>query len=360
MLKLELQHQQGAFSLNAKLMLPEQGITAIFGRSGAGKTTLINLISGLEKPQQGIIELNGTPLLDTSKSLCLPPEKRRIGYVFQDARLFPHYTVAGNLNYGRRNRANQALFDTVTALLGIEHLLQRYPAKLSGGEKQRVAIGRALLTEPQLLLLDEPLASLDLPRKRELLPYLEKLAEEVRIPILYVSHSLDEILHLADNMVLMDKGEVILNGPVEKLWGSEALQPWFGPDVQSSLLVTRLSRHHPQYPMSCLELEGGEPLWVPRIDADEGSAVRVRIYAREVSLARTRPEDSSIRNILPAEIRLMKRQEERIQVLLQVGEASLWAYVSEWAAADLKLKPGEEIFAQIKSVSVTRNDWASF
>ncbi|WP_027859166.1 molybdenum ABC transporter ATP-binding protein ModC [Marinobacterium jannaschii] len=359
MLKLELQHQQGAFSLDAKLVMPNQGITAIFGRSGAGKTTLINLISGLETPQSGLIELNGKPLLDTANKLCLPPEKRRIGYVFQDARLFPHYSVRGNLNYGRKDRSDAVLFETITQLLGIETLLERYPARLSGGEKQRVAIGRALLSEPELLLLDEPLASLDLPRKRELLPYLEKLAQEVRIPILYVSHSLDEILHLADNMVLMDKGEVVLNGPVERLWGSAALQPWFGPDVQSSLLPTQLSHHHADYPMSCLQLGSGEQLWVPKIDAQPGAAVRVRIYAREVSLARSRPEDSSIRNILPAKIRLMQREASRIQVLLTLGEAELWAYVSEWAAADLQLKPGEEIFAQIKSVSVTRNDWAS-
>ena len=359
MLKLELQHRQGEFSLNARLTLPERGISAIFGRSGAGKTTLINLISGLEKPQSGLVELNGKTLLDTSRAICLGPEKRRIGYVFQDARLFPHYSVRGNLNYGRKKTRDDKLFDTVTRLLGIEHLLERYPARLSGGEKQRVAIGRALLTEPELLLLDEPLASLDLPRKRELLPYLEKLAQEVKVPILYVSHSLDEILHLADNMVLMDKGEVVLNGPVETLWGSQALQPWFGPDVQSSLLSTELSHHHPDYPMSCLKLKGGEQLWVPQIDARQGAAVRVRIYAREVSLARSRPQDSSIRNILPARIRLMEQQAERIQVLLTLGEAELWAYVSQWAAADLALKPGEEIFAQIKSVSVTRNDWAS-
>ncbi len=203
MLSLNFMQQQGDHQLEIDLQIPAKGITAIFGVSGAGKTSLINAISGLTQPQRGRIELNERLLFDAEQKIALPPEKRRIGYVFQDARLFPHYRVRGNLQYGMAP-SMKAQFDSLVSLLGLEALLSRFPLSLSGGEKQRVAIGRALLTAPDMLLLDEPLASLDLPRKRELMPYLQKLAKQVDIPMLYVSHSLDEILHLADNVLVLD------------------------------------------------------------------------------------------------------------------------------------------------------------
>ena len=214
MLELDFSQQLGDLNLNVRADLPAQGITAIFGLSGAGKTSLINAIGGLTRLQQGRIALNGRTLVDTAAGLCLPPEKRRIGYVFQDARLFPHYRVRGNLQYGMA-AGMRAQFNTIVELLGIGPLLNRLPLTLSGGEKQRVAIGRALLTAPELLLMDEPLASLDLPRKRELLPYLERLAQDVNIPILYVSHSLDEILRLAERVMVLDRGEVRAFGGLE-------------------------------------------------------------------------------------------------------------------------------------------------
>ncbi|GAE12657.1 molybdate ABC transporter ATP-binding protein ModC [Yersinia pseudotuberculosis NBRC 105692] len=207
MLELNFSQQLGDLHLQVATDLPAQGITAIFGLSGAGKTSLINVIGGLTRPQQGRVILNGRVLVDAEKNIYLPPEKRRVGYVFQDARLFPHYRVRGNLQYGMA-ASMRGQFDAIVGLLGIEPLLNRFPFTLSGGEKQRVAIGRALLTSPELLLMDEPLASLDLPRKRELLPYLERLAQDVNTPILYVSHSMDEILRLADQVVVMDAGKV--------------------------------------------------------------------------------------------------------------------------------------------------------
>ncbi len=215
--------------------LPASGITAIFGVSGAGKTSLINAISGLTHPQSGQIALNDRLLFDRDSGINLPPEKRRIGYVFQDARLFPHYRVRGNLRYGMAPKM-KAQFGALVTLLGLDALLDRYPASLSGGEKQRVAMGRALLTAPDLLLLDEPLASLDLPRKRELLPYLQRLAKQVKIPLLYVSHSLDEILQLANQVLVLDNGNVKAFGALEKVWGSSAMRPWLPAAERSSVL----------------------------------------------------------------------------------------------------------------------------
>ncbi len=359
MLQVDVQQSLGALQLDAQLTLPARQITAVFGRSGAGKTSLVNLISGLSSPDRGRISLGNATLLDTARGINLAPDKRRIGYVFQDARLFPHYRVKGNLNYGRRRGSAAALFDTVVQLLGIEQLLQRYPATLSGGEKQRVAIGRALLTEPDLLLMDEPLASLDLPRKRELLPYLERLAAEVNLPILYVSHSLDEILRLADSMVLLDRGKTVLSGPVEQVWSSPQLQPWLPPQARSALLSTTLSHHHPDYAMSCLTLSDRQPLWVKRIEAPLGSPVRIRIRASEVSLVRAMPAQTSIRNILACEIESLHTEGEQVEVRLRLGGCSLWAQITRWAADELRLAAGERVFAQVKSVSVTREDWAA-
>lgn len=224
MLELNFTQVLGKHRLTVNETLPGSGITAVFGVSGAGKTSLINAISGLTCPQHGRIVLNDRVLSDTETDTFLPPEKRRVGYVFQDARLFPHYNVRGNLKYGMAKEM-AAQFDKLVTLLGIEPLLDRLPGTLSGGEKQRVAIGRALLTAPELLLLDEPLASLDVPRKRELLPYLQRLAREINIPMLYVSHSLEEILHLADKVLVLEQGEVKAFGSLEDIWGSSVMHP---------------------------------------------------------------------------------------------------------------------------------------
>ena len=216
MLEINLTKTLGEFQLEADLQIPAQGVTAVFGLSGSGKTSLINMISGLLTPDSGFIRLNGKTLVDRAQHINLAPNKRHIGYVFQDARLFPHYTVKGNLCYGMKKKS-AVDFQQVLHLLGIEALLKRYPATLSGGEKQRVAIGRALLTDPEILLMDEPLSALDLPRKRELLAYLHALSHKIRIPILYVSHSPDEIKALAQRVILMDNGKVTAYGDTQTL-----------------------------------------------------------------------------------------------------------------------------------------------
>ena len=227
MLQINVKKQLGQLALQANIQVPDQGVTAIFGLSGSGKTSLINLVSGLIQPDEGFIRLNDRTLVDMESQESLPTHLRKIGYVFQDARLFPHYTVKGNLRYGMKN-VSQDDFNYIVDLLGITHLLKRYPLTLSGGEKQRVAIGRALLTDPDILLMDEPLSALDVPRKRELMQYLERLSKEINIPILYVTHSLDELLRLADRVVLMENGIVKAYDSVEKIWNSPIFAPWKG------------------------------------------------------------------------------------------------------------------------------------
>lgn len=225
MLEINVRKQLGKMTFAVDLQLPTQGVTALFGLSGSGKTTLINLVSGLLQPDQGYIRLNGRALVDTAKQINLAPNHRNVGYVFQEGRLFPHYSVKGNLCYGMK-RKNSAEFARIVQLLGIEHLLKRYPITLSGGEKQRVAIGRALLSQPEILLMDEPLSALDLPRKLELLDYLDKLAQEIAIPILYVTHSLEELARLAQQVVLLDQGKVIAYDQWQNMQDSPLFALW--------------------------------------------------------------------------------------------------------------------------------------
>ncbi|EPX7410524.1 molybdenum ABC transporter ATP-binding protein ModC [Cronobacter dublinensis] len=351
MLELNFTQMLGNHRLTVNETLPGSGITAVFGVSGAGKTSLINAISGLTRPQHGRIVLNDRVLSDTETDIFLPPEKRRIGYVFQDARLFPHYKVRGNLKYGMAKEM-AAQFDKLVTLLGIEPLLDRLPGTLSGGEKQRVAIGRALLTAPELLLLDEPLASLDVPRKRELLPYLQRLAREINIPMLYVSHSLEEILHLADKVLVLEQGEVKAFGSLEDIWGSSVMNPWLPPEQQSSVLKVTVLEHHPHYAMTALAL-GDQHLWVSRIEKPLQTPLRIRIQASDVSLVLQPPLQSSIRNIVRARVAQCYDDNGQVEVQLEVGSRTLWARISPWARDELAIKPGLWLYAQIKSVSIT-------
>ena len=351
MLQLNFSQTLGTHRLQVAENLPASGITAVFGVSGAGKTSLINAISGLTRPEQGRIVLNDRVLYDAEKKICLPPEKRRVGYVFQDARLFPHYNVLGNLRYGMaKSMAGQ--FDKLVALLGIEQLLERLPGGLSGGEKQRVAIGRALLTAPELLLLDEPLASLDIPRKRELLPYLQRLAREINIPVLYVSHSLDEILHLADKVMVLEAGAVKAFGNLEDVWGSSVMNPWLPQEQQSSILKVSVLEQHPHYAMTALAL-GDQHIWVNRLDKPLQAAVRIRIQATDVSLVLQPSGNTSIRNTLRAKVVQNYDLDGQVEVQLDVSGRTLWARISPWARDELNIKPGLWLYAQIKSVSIT-------
>ncbi|WP_313699494.1 molybdenum ABC transporter ATP-binding protein ModC [Pantoea sp.] len=351
MLSLNFMQQQGDHQLEIDLQIPAKGITAIFGVSGAGKTSLINAISGLTQPQRGRIQLNDRLLFDAEQKITLPPEKRRIGYVFQDARLFPHYRVRGNLQYGMAP-SMKAQFDSLVSLLGLEALLPRFPLSLSGGEKQRVAIGRALLTAPDMLLLDEPLASLDLPRKRELMPYLQKLTKQVDIPMLYVSHSLDEILHLADNVLVLDEGKVKAFGPLERVWSSNAMRPWLPVSELTSVLRVLVLEQHPDYPMTALSL-GDQHIWVSRVNQPVKTALRIRIASSDVSLALQPPQHSSIRNILPAQVVELLEVGDQVEVKLRIGISELWARITPWARDELGIRPDQWLYAQIKSVSVT-------
>lgn len=350
MLQINVKKQLGQLALAANLQLPTQGVTAIFGLSGSGKTSLINLVSGLTTPDSGAICLNERDLVNIEKNINIPTHQRKIGYVFQDARLFPHYTVKGNLTYGM-GKVNREDFDYIVQLLGIDHLLKRYPLTLSGGEKQRVAIGRALLTEPDILLMDEPLSALDMPRKRELMGYLERLSKEINVPILYVTHSLDELLRLADYVVLMENGAVKAFDRLEKVWNSAEFAPWKGESEQSSVLNLPIHLHHPVYQMTALAL-GEQQLWINAQPHSVGENTRVCIYANDVSLTLSKPENSSIRNILQGQIVQIQPNANQVEITLLVEGQKLLASITKWAASELKLATGMPIYAQVKAVSV--------
>lgn len=361
MLVINVKKQLGQLDLNLDVQLPLIGVTAVFGRSGAGKTSLINLVGGLSTPDEGMIALGDKVLFQKGK-INLPPEKRNIGYVFQESRLFPHYSVKGNLEYGckRQDRNNRQNFHRVVDLLGIAHLLKNYPATLSGGEKQRVAIGRALLTNPEILLMDEPLASLDLPRKRELLPYLHNLAHELKLPIIYVSHSLDEILRLANHMLVLDKGQVVANDTLANVWNSDLMRPWQEASEQSSLLAATIHGQHETYAMTQLLLDDGNKLWVSGRLNEIGKKLRVRIFANHVSICKQPPIGSSIRNLLKVSIVEIREgnNTQQIQLKLKLGLEHLWANITLWAYDELNLNIGSIVYAQIKGVNMSQDDMA--
>ncbi len=330
------------------------GVTALFGRSGAGKTTIVNMIAGLRRPASGRIAVDGRVLFDAAAGVDLPAHRRRIGYVFQDARLFPHLSVAANLRYGRPRTASAAGFDRLVDLLGLAPLLDRRPRALSGGEKQRVAIGRALAAEPDALLMDEPLASLDLAHKAEILPYLETLAAEGGIPILYVSHAVDEVLRLADQMVLLSDGRVAAAGPVDEVFGRSDLLPVVGRFEAGAVLETTVGDHDRAASLTRLDFDGGSMI-VPRVDAAPGAGIRVRVRARDVALATVRPTGISIRNILPGRVvALTPGDPPFVAVEIAVGETHLIASVTGAAVAELGLAPGTDVFVLVKSLAIER------
>ena len=350
MLQINVKKQLGNLPLVADLQIPAQGVTALFGLSGSGKSSLINLVSGLLNPDQGRISLNQRVLFDSEQQICVPTHQRHIGYVFQDARLFPHYSVKGNLRYGMGNVSKQQ-FDYIVELLGIGHLLKRYPITLSGGEKQRVAIGRALLTNPEILLMDEPLSALDLPRKRELMEYLENLAQEINIPILYVTHSIEELLRLAERVVLLENGQVIAYDSVENLWQNPLFAPWKGEQAQTSVLSLPVHMHHPIHKMTALSL-GEQLLWIPESKTPVTENQRICIDGRDVSLSLQKPAQTSIRNVLLGQIVELKEQDLLVDVALNIEDKILWATITRWAAKELNLQRGQRVYAQIKSVAI--------
>jgi len=354
MLEFSARRRAGSFMLDAQFHTGP-GITALFGRSGAGKTTVLSLIAGLERPECGRIVVDGRVLYDSAGGLCLPPHQRRVGYVFQEGRLLPHLTVRQNLLYGRFFSPREVPpLEQAVSLLGLGSLLERRPANLSGGEKQRVAIGRALLSDPGVLLLDEPLASLDAPRKAEILYYIERLRDDVRVPIVYVSHSLDEVVRLADSIVLLSDGRVLGSGPLRDMMGRAELRPYLGRHEGGAVIEARVAGQDLESGLARLEFAGGV-LEIPDVEALPGEAVRVRIRARDVSIALSRPAGLSIRNILAGSVRAIDQTEEAsLDVTLDLGGAPLIARITRKSAHDLGLKPGLAVFALIKSVSIDR------
>lgn len=356
-LEVDIAHDFGGFSLQAQFACAP-GLTALFGRSGAGKTTLVNAIAGLLKPDRARITVNGRALVDSVAGIFVPPHRRRIGYVFQDARLFPHLSVRHNLLYGRffARRHDEIGFDQIVDLLGIRHLLQRRPATLSGGEQQRVTIGRALLSRPELLLMDEPLAALDGARKEEILPYLERLRDELKLPIVYVSHAIPEVTRLADTVVLLSEGRVQAVGSVPELTGRLDLFPLTGRYEAGAVLQASLLRHEDRWGLSVLGCRAGEIL-VPQIAQPIGSSLRIRIRARDVTLALAPPVETSALNILRGTVSELKTGATdtagpQIEVRLDCNGDALLARVTRLSAARLALTPGKTVYAMIKTVAL--------
>lgn len=355
-LSVAIEHQQGGFSLDARFECGD-GVTALFGRSGAGKTSLINAIAGLVQPRNGRIVFDGETLFDSAQHVNVRAGRRRFGYVFQEARLFPHLTVRQNLTYSHWfNRALYAEreFSHIVELLGIGSLLQRRPAQLSGGEAQRVAIGRALLAKPRLLLLDEPLASLDGQRKDEILRYLRLLRDETRIPMVYVSHAVEEVLRLADQVVLLAAGRVVASGSVEAVMGRPDLGATAGVFEGGSVIEARVESVDTSDDIATLAFDGGT-LTVGSFGAQPGEAVRVRIRAREVSIALVPPQQISIQNMLCGRIVDMDEPHgSSVNVTIAVGAATLRSRITKRAARQLALALGLTVYALIKAVSLDR------
>jgi molybdate transport system ATP-binding protein len=356
MLEFDARWRSGAFALDATFSTG-RGITALFGRSGAGKSTVLNLIAGLSSPTSGRIAVNGKDLHDSEKKIHLPPHRRGVGYVFQEGRLLPHLTVRHNLTYGRffaNGRKSVINLDQAVELLGVGHLLERRPDALSGGEKQRVAIGRALLANPEILLFDEPLASLDAPRKAEILYYIERLRDEVRVPIVYVSHSLDEVVRLADAIVLLSEGRVLGAGSVREMTARPELRPYLGRHEGGAVIEARVVGQDLESGLARLEFGGGA-LEIPDLEALPGERLRIRVRARDVSIALSRPQGLSIRNVLAGTVVGLGAEEgPSLDVQLDLAGTALIARITRKSAAELGLRPGLPVFALIKSVSIDR------
>ncbi len=342
------------FSLDVDVQIPMQGITGIFGESGSGKTTLLRCIAGLEQPATGQLSINGDAWQDTTRQMSRAIHERQIGYVFQEPRLFSHLNVRRNLEYGQRRRRDLqdgVEFDQVVGLLGLERLIDRTPDELSGGEAQRVAIARALLSAPRLVLMDEPLASLDRARKDEILPFLDRLHTELSIPILYVSHNIDEVCRLCDHLVVMDRGRILAAGEIQSVLVDLDL-PLLGGDEAGSIISGTVESYDADYDLTRLEFSGGS-LLIPGRFGDVQSALRLRIRANDVSLCRDRPKDSSILNIIPISVdEIHLGQGPYAMVRLRAGNDFLLARLTRRSCDDLRLKSGDQLLAQIKSVAV--------
>lgn len=343
------------FALDVDLQLPGRGVSALFGASGSGKTTCLRAIAGLEHAPGGYLSVNGEVWQDDSRGVFLPTHQRPLGYVFQEASLFSHLSIRRNLEYGMRRvpaAARRVSLDLAVELLGIAPLLDRMPDRLSGGEKQRVAIARALATSPRILLMDEPLAALDLKRKNEILPYLERLHGELDIPVLYVSHAPDEVARLADHLVVLEQGRALASGPLGETLARLDLPIRLGEDA-GVVLEGEVAELDAEWHLARVAFAGGS-LWVRDSGVPMGRHVRVRILARDISIALETHTDSSILNILPA---IVEQQADDTHpalalVRLNAGGLPLLARITRRSAARLQLRPGQPVLAQIKAVAL--------
>jgi molybdate transport system ATP-binding protein len=344
----------GDFSLDVSVSMPGRGVTAIFGPSGSGKTTLLRNIAGLERAPGGYLAVNGDVWQDESAAVFRPVHRRSLGYVFQAANLFAHLSVQGNLDYGMHRiplSERKVSLAQAIELLGIDKLLHRQPGTLSGGERQRVAIARALATSPQLLLMDEPLAALDVQRKAEVLPYLERLHTELDIPVLYVSHAPDEVARLADHLVLLDRGRVLASGPTRELMTRLDL-PLAHGDAAASIIDAVVRRTEPEYHLSHAEFAGGQ-VSVLNPNLQVGQRVRIRVQARDVSLTLARQQRTSVLNIFAATVvSIAADSPGQAMVALDVGGCTLLARITQKSLEALNLQPGSPVFAQVKGVAV--------
>ncbi|MGJ0483648.1 MAG: molybdenum ABC transporter ATP-binding protein [Methylomicrobium sp.] len=343
-----------AFRLDVDLCLPGSGVSVLFGPSGSGKTSLLRCIAGLERPAQGYLEVNGAVWQDSRRGLFLPPHKRRLGYVFQEANLFPHLTVYGNLCFGLKRigkKPAEAGLEQTIELLGIGHLLDRMPERLSGGEKQRVGIARALVLNPDILLMDEPLAALDFQRRQEILPYLSQLHQALEIPVVYVTHAWQEAARLADQLVIISAGGVLAAGPL-----ADTLSRIELPLAQDRKAVMvwqgRIAAHEAEYHLTRVDFAGTE-LCMPAIEAPVGTPLRLQIFARDVSIALDAPQTTSILNVLPATITGMADDRKgQTVVRVKTGAETLLAHITSKSRQLLNLQVGKSVYVQIKGTSI--------
>ncbi|MCG8543181.1 MAG: molybdenum ABC transporter ATP-binding protein [Alphaproteobacteria bacterium] len=353
MIEVDVRQRRGSFQLDAEFSTGDGRLTALFGRSGAGKTTLINLLAGLDRPDEGRIAVDGVTLFDSKSGTNLPPEQRRLGYVFQDGRLFPHMTVRRNLLFGHNGAPDRQEIHSVVRLLELNPLLQRRPKTLSGGEKQRVAIGRALLSRPRLLLMDEPLASLDAGHKAEILDYIERLRDESGVPIVYVSHASEEVVRLADTLVLLSEGKVAAVGPLESLMSRLDLRPLTGRYEAGAVVSAIVAEEQRDADLTMLSFAGGA-LRVPKLDIAPGQELRLRLRARDVALALSPPTDVSILNVFPGVVQEIGEEDgPQVDVLIDIG-CPIWARITQHARRQLDIKQGKPVYALIKGVSFDR------
>jgi molybdenum ABC transporter, ATP-binding protein len=353
-LTVDVRQRLGSFELDAGFT-SEGGVTALFGRSGSGKTSIMRIIAGLERPDEGRVVLDGDVLVDTGQDIFVPKHRRRFGYVFQETRLFPHLSVRQNLSYGRwfapsADRAEN-LHD-VTSLLGIKALMDRRPGNLSGGEKQRVAIGRALLSSPRMLLMDEPLAALDEDRKQEILPYLERLRDRMKIPIVYVSHSVSEVARLADRVVVIDDGRVVASGEAADVISHPAISAALAKRETGALLEGTLGRYDAEYRLNHVTLKASS-LLVPGSRGDEGRRVRVHIPARDVMLSTSKPTGISALNVLQGTAVAASRDPDgMIDIHVDCGGDIIQSRITRLSWERLRLDVGSQVYAIIKTVAL--------